>query len=107
MVCLFIQLGFHCAPGSIYILSTLLFLYGVLRAHVRCTRFMNTRLHYITYPIARRTSCETKLSIFPQNAPKTTYKKPSSSTLAVTSMATTWNTLSETTREAAWPGAAA
>ena len=26
----FIQLGFHCAPGSVYILSTLLLLYGAL-----------------------------------------------------------------------------
>ena len=47
VVCLLIQLGFHCAAGSVYILSTLLFLYGALRAHVRCKRLINTLLHYI------------------------------------------------------------
>ena len=101
-MCLFIELGIYCALSSvyIYILSTLLFLYGALRAEVRCKRL----LHYITYPVARRTAC--KLLIFPQNAHKATYKKPSSNTLAVTSMATTWNTILNTPRKTAWNGAA-
>ena len=54
---------------------------------VRCTRLINPRWHYITDSVAQRTTCETKLSIFPQNAQKRTYKKPSSSTPAVSSRA--------------------
>ena len=50
----------------IYILSTLLFLYGALRAHVRCKRLINTSLHYITYSIARRTACKRRLLNFPR-----------------------------------------
>ena len=34
--------------GSVYVLSTLLFLYCALRANVRCNYFINTLLHYIT-----------------------------------------------------------
>ena len=77
-MCLLMHLvGFHYALGSVYILSTLLFLYGALRAHVRYKRLINTPLHYITYPVSRRTTCKRKLLIFPQNAHKATYRKPS------------------------------
>ena len=38
----------QCAPAVVYILSTLLLLYGALRAHVSYKRFINTLLHYIT-----------------------------------------------------------
>ena len=38
-------IGFHYALGSVYILSTLLFLYDSLRAHVRFKRLINTPLH--------------------------------------------------------------
>ena len=37
----------HYALGSVYILSTLLFLYGALLAHVRFKRLINSPLHYI------------------------------------------------------------
>ena len=51
----------QCAPASVYILSTLLLLPGApgaLRDHVRCTRLINTLLHYITYyAVASRTTC--------------------------------------------------
>jgi len=39
--------GFHYALGSVYILSTLLFLYGALLAHVRLKRLINSPLHYM------------------------------------------------------------
>ena len=39
--------GFHYALGSVYILSTLLFLYGALLADVRFKRLINSPLHYI------------------------------------------------------------
>ena len=46
-MCLLMHLvGFHYFLGSVYILSTLLFLYGALRAHVRYKRLINTL--YIT-----------------------------------------------------------
>ena len=115
VVCLFSELGFHCALGSVciyistlfrpYILSTLLFLYGALRAHIRCKRLINTLLHYITYPVARRTACKRRLLIFPQYAQKATYKKPSSNTLAVASWTTTSSRVTQTPRKTAWNGA--
>ena len=46
-MCLLTHLvGFHYSLRSVYILSTLLFLYGALRAHVRYKRLINTL--YIT-----------------------------------------------------------
>ena len=71
----------------IYILSTLLFLHDALLAHVRCKRLINTLLHCITYSVGRRTACKRRLLIFPQNAHKATYKKPSSNTLTLASPA--------------------
>ena len=58
-VFLYAVIRVQCAPASVYILSTLLLLYGALRAHVRCTRLINTVLHYITYyVVASRTTCK-------------------------------------------------
>ena len=62
-MCLLMQLvGFHYALGSVYILSTLLFLYGALRVHVRFKRLINTPLHYI--PIIKKNHMEKKVVDF-------------------------------------------
>ena len=88
-----------------YVLSALLLLYGALRAHVWCKRLINTLLHYITYPVARRTACKRRMLNFPKYAHKATYKKPSSNILAVASCGSTSSGMTRKPRKSAWNGA--
>ena len=54
-VCSCKLIGFQCAPGSVDILSTLLFLHCPLRAHVRCKRLYTLfTLHYTTERLRRK-----------------------------------------------------
>ena len=46
-LCVHVISRVHCAPGCVYILLTLLFLYCALRTHVRRKSLINTLLHYI------------------------------------------------------------
>ena len=106
VVCLLMQLvGFHYALDSVYILSTLLFLYSALLAHVRFKRLINSPLHYITYPVSWRTTCERKLLIFLQDAYPGTDWQTSSNTLAVMWMATGWEKPTKQARKTVCNGA--
>ena len=46
--CVYVINRVYCAPGCIYVLLTLFFLYCALRTHVRCKRLTNTLSYYIT-----------------------------------------------------------
>ena len=48
--CIYVISTVQCALGCGYILWTVLFLYCVLWAHVRCKQLINTLLHYSTSP---------------------------------------------------------
>ena len=52
-LCVHVISRVHCAPGCVYILLTLLFLYCALRTRLRLKRLINTLLHYITLLLNR------------------------------------------------------